>query len=78
MIVWLPGGREEVVQPTSQSVPAPETNARLLQPEIALPSLVKETVPPPSLGETNARKVTGWPGFELSVDEYRLTVVGSA
>jgi len=39
VIVCLPGDREEVVQPTSQSVPAPETKASLLQAEIVLPSL---------------------------------------
>ena len=54
MIVWLPLVSDVVVQLASQSVPPPETNGTSLQPEIALPSLVKETVPAPSLGSTNA------------------------
>jgi hypothetical protein len=77
VIVWVPVASDVVVQFATQSLPPPEANGRLLQPEMAAPSLVNETVPPPSLGSTNAWKVTDCPGYEVAVDAVKLAALGA-
>src|SRR5690349_3842127 len=73
---WVPADSEDVVHPTSQSVPPPETKGRLLQPEIGAPSLEKDTVPPPSVGSTKAWKLTGCPTVADAAVEVSVVMLG--